>query len=188
MLTMNGRSEMTSTGGTEAMWRELGRQLAALRRAAGLTQVSLGAQAGFSRTTVSVAEIGRAVPSDDFWQACDKALRSGGALTTGAAQIKAAQRASEHAAARAAQEAREAQALAAFTAAQDQRGVSAEVSAVQPCPNCGSDVTILTTLIPRARVTGAHEPLARASSALGAGRVPPGGITQERRPKAIRTT
>ena len=39
-----------------AMLRELGQQLAALRREAGLTQENLGALAGFSRTTVSVAE------------------------------------------------------------------------------------------------------------------------------------
>ena len=137
-----------SMGGADAMWRELGRQLAALRREAGLTQVALAALAGFSRTAVSLAEIGRAQHSHEFWQACDEALGTGGVLAAGAEQISAVRSAGEHAAACAAQEAREARALAAFAAARDQREVSAGVSAVQPCPNCGCQVTVLTTLIP----------------------------------------
>jgi transcriptional regulator with XRE-family HTH domain len=60
--------------------RELGQQLAALRREAGLTQENLGALAGFSPSTVSVAEIGRQPHAREFWAACDKALDSGGVL------------------------------------------------------------------------------------------------------------
>jgi DNA-binding transcriptional regulator YiaG len=52
-------------GGIDALWRELGRQLAALRREAGLTQMALAALTGFSRTTVSVAEVGRATRTAD---------------------------------------------------------------------------------------------------------------------------
>jgi transcriptional regulator with XRE-family HTH domain len=134
--------------GLEEMWRELGRQLAALRRAAGLTQEALGALTSYSRPTISVAEIGRSAQSQEFWQSCDRALRTGGVLAAGAAQIGAARNAAQHAAARAAQEAREARALAAFTAAREQRDVTAGISAVQPCPNCGCQITVLTTLIP----------------------------------------
>jgi len=139
---------ISSMGGIDAMWRDLGRQLAALRRKASLTQEALAALARFSRSTVSTAEVGLRAYRSEFWEACDEALRTGGVLAAGAAQIRAARRALEHAAACAAQEAREALALAAFAAARDQRGVSAGVSAVQPCPNCGCEVTVLATLIP----------------------------------------
>lgn len=133
---------------SEAMWRDLGRQLASLRRAAGLTQEGLAALTAYSRPTISVAEIGRGSQTRPFWQVCDKALDTGGVLSAGWDQIKAASRAAQHAAARAAQEAREAQALAAFVAARHQRGVTASVSGVQPCPSCGCQVTVLTTLVP----------------------------------------
>lgn len=126
--------------------RELGQQLAALRREAGLTQEDLAALMAFSRSTVSVAEIGQP-QSRQFWAACDKALDSGGVLAAGCDQIHAVRQAEERAAARAAQQAREARALAAFTAAQHHDGVAAGVTAVQLCPQCGCQVAVLTTLI-----------------------------------------
>jgi transcriptional regulator with XRE-family HTH domain len=81
-----------------ALLRELGQQLAALRREAGLTQENLGALAGFSRSTVSVAEIGRQPHAREFWAACDKALDSGGVLAAGFDQIDAVREAEERAA------------------------------------------------------------------------------------------
>jgi len=145
-------------GGIDAMWRELGRQLAALRREAGLTQMALAALIRFSRTSVSMAETSRQEQHPEFWRACDKALSTGGVLAAGAEQVRAARKAGEHAAACAAQEAREAWALAAFAAARDQRGLSAAVSAVQPCPSCGGQVTVLTTLIPGTADGGPAQP------------------------------
>ena len=139
---------MSDSGNIAAMQRELGRQLAAQRREAGLTQHDLAALAGFSRTTVSMAEIGRQSQAREFWEACDKALDTGGALTAGADQIDAVRDAEQRAAACAAQEAREARALAALAAARDHSGVRAGVTAVQACPHCGGEVTVLTTLIP----------------------------------------
>ena len=130
-----------------ALLRELGQQLAALRREAGLTQENLAALTTFSRTTVSVAEIGHQPQSRQFWAACDKALDSGSVLAAGSDQIHAVRQAEERAAACAAQEARETRALAAFTAAQHHDGIAAGVTAVQPCPHCGSPVAVLTTLI-----------------------------------------
>src|ERR1035441_404670 len=109
---------MSDSESIAAMQRELGRQLAALRREAGLTQENLGALAGFSRSTVSVAEIGRQSHAREFWAACDKALDSGGVLVAGFDQIGAVREAEERSAACAAQEAREARALAALAAAQ----------------------------------------------------------------------
>jgi transcriptional regulator with XRE-family HTH domain len=130
------------------MRRELGRQLAALRRCAGLTQEGLAELTGFSRSTVSVAEIGRQSHALGFWEACDKALDTGGVLADGARQIDAVADAEQRAAASAAQEVREAQALAALTAARQCGSVTARVTAVQACPHCGGEVTVLTTLIP----------------------------------------
>ncbi|HVB42935.1 MAG TPA: hypothetical protein VNF47_09555, partial [Streptosporangiaceae bacterium] len=102
------------------------------------------------RSTVSVAEIGRQAQAREFWEACDKALDTGGVLAAGVDQIDAVRDAERRAAARAAQEAREARALAALTAAQQHGGVTAGVTAVQACPYCGHEVTVLTTLIPEA--------------------------------------
>jgi DNA-binding XRE family transcriptional regulator len=139
---------MSDSDNVAAMQRELGRQLAALRRAAGLTQHRLADLAGFARSTVSLAEIGRQCQAREFWQACDKALDTGGVLTAGAGQIDTVRDAEQRSAALAAQEAREARALAALAAAQDHGGVRAGVTAVQACPHCGGEVTVLTTLIP----------------------------------------
>jgi hypothetical protein len=47
------------SGTVAVLLRELGQQLAALRRETWLTQENLGGLAGFSRSTVSLAEIGR---------------------------------------------------------------------------------------------------------------------------------
>lgn len=147
--------EITGDINLDSMWRDLGRQLAALRREAGLTQEALAARMSFSRSAVSTAEVALQAQSPDFWRACDKALKTRGALAAGAAQIHEASKARERAAARAAQEAREALALDAFAAAREKSGVSAGVSGVQSCPNCGCEVAILTTLIPGA-VDGAE--------------------------------
>jgi transcriptional regulator with XRE-family HTH domain len=133
------------------MARELGRQLAALRRQAGLTQHGLAALTGFSRTTISLAEIGRPSQAREFWQACDKALGTGGVLAAGADQINAVRDAEQRAAAVAAQEARQARALAALAAARRHGGVTAGVTAIQACPHCGGQITVMTTLIPETR-------------------------------------
>lgn len=149
-MTGYGPRALATSDDFEEMCRELGRQLAALRREAGLTQNSLSARIRFSRTTISVAETGCQELSHHFWQACDKALKARGRLAAGAQQIRAARKATERAAARAAQEAREALALDAFAAAREKSGVTAGISGVQSCPNCGVQVAILTTLIPDA--------------------------------------
>jgi transcriptional regulator with XRE-family HTH domain len=148
---------MSDSQSTAAMARELGRQLAALRRQAGLTQHDLAGLAGYSRSTISVAEIGRQSQTREFWEACDKALESGGVLAAGADQIDAVREAEQRAAALAAQEARQARALAALATARRHGGVTAGITAVQACPHCGGQVTVLTTLIPD--TTSSNAPL-----------------------------
>jgi transcriptional regulator with XRE-family HTH domain len=131
------------------MQRELGQQLASLRRQAGLTQQELAALAGFARSTVSMAEIGRQYQAREFWLACDKALNTGGVLAAGTDEIDAVHDAEQAAAALTAQQARQARALAAMAAAHQGDGLTAAATAIQACPHCGGEVTVLTTLIPQ---------------------------------------
>jgi DNA-binding transcriptional MocR family regulator len=59
----------------------LSRALAALRRAAGLTQPELAALTGYSVTTVGHAETGRLWQSRAFWEKADLMLAAEGELT-----------------------------------------------------------------------------------------------------------
>src|ERR1022692_305759 len=69
----------------------LGRQLAASRRAAGLTQEQLAPVSGPSRSTVATAETGRQRAPRVFWELCDDALGTGTALTRGYDEVQAIQ-------------------------------------------------------------------------------------------------
>jgi transcriptional regulator with XRE-family HTH domain len=64
------------------MRRELGRQLAAWRRAADYTQVQLARQTGYARSTVSTVESGSQHVLRIFWERCDAALGTGHILAT----------------------------------------------------------------------------------------------------------
>lgn len=59
----------------------LSRALAALRRAAGLSQPALAALAGYSTTTVGHAETGRLWQARAFWEKADIILAADGELT-----------------------------------------------------------------------------------------------------------
>jgi DNA-binding XRE family transcriptional regulator len=60
-----------------AMRRDLGRQLAERRKAAGLVQRELGAMVGYSRTAVANAETGHAQIGRSLWERADRVLRTG---------------------------------------------------------------------------------------------------------------
>ncbi|GAB2965980.1 hypothetical protein GCM10027280_63200 [Micromonospora polyrhachis] len=60
--------------------RDLGKQLAAWRLAAGLTQVGLGPRIGYSRSAVANVEVGREHAPLGFWQSVDRQLSAGGVL------------------------------------------------------------------------------------------------------------
>jgi DNA-binding XRE family transcriptional regulator len=111
--------------GLASAWRALGRQLAASRRAAGLSQESLAALAGYSRSTVANVETGRQHVPCDFWKRCDTALDTGTALARSYDELAAAGRRGR---VRAAAEARQARAI--LGAAVAVRGP--EPSAVRP--------------------------------------------------------
>jgi DNA-binding transcriptional regulator YhcF (GntR family) len=61
--------------------RALSRALAAMRRAAGLTQPDLAALTGYSVTTIGHAETGRLWQSRSFWEKADLMLAADGELT-----------------------------------------------------------------------------------------------------------
>jgi len=72
----------------EARW-DLGRRLAALRDAAGLTQVDLAGRVHYSRSTIGNVETGRQKVPRGFWQRCDRELGADGALVAAHDEVAA---------------------------------------------------------------------------------------------------
>ncbi len=72
--------------------RDLGRCLASARKAAGYTQHQLALATGYSRSTVSNAEIGHPDVARIFWARCDKVLKSGRSYELAFEKIRAAER------------------------------------------------------------------------------------------------
>ncbi len=84
----------TDSGRTHAeqVWeqrRALGRRLAALRSRSGFSQWEFAPLTGYSRSTLSDAELGRHRLRREFWQRCDEALMSEGVLTAAYDRIEA---------------------------------------------------------------------------------------------------
>ena len=76
----------------ERVWeqrRALGRRLAALRSRSGFSQWEFAPSTGYSRSTLSDAELGRHRLRREFWQRCDEALMSEGLLTAAYDRIEA---------------------------------------------------------------------------------------------------
>lgn len=63
-----------------ALKRALGRQLAALRKAAEIGQQQVTRKAGYSRSSVAHAEAGRQLPTRDPWKTADELVKAEGAL------------------------------------------------------------------------------------------------------------
>jgi hypothetical protein len=72
--------------------RELGRRLAAARKAAGYTQQELAAVTRYSRGTVSAAEVGGPEVGRGFWVRCDRVLGAGHAFVLAFDQVRAGER------------------------------------------------------------------------------------------------
>ena len=64
------------------MRRALGRQLAAMRNRAGLSQWDLAPLTGYSRSTLSDAELGRHRLRREFWLRCDGLLKGEGLVAS----------------------------------------------------------------------------------------------------------
>ncbi len=110
--------------GTESllqMRRALGRQLAAMRNRAGLSQWDLAPLTGYSRSTLSDAELGRHRLRREFWLRCDGLLQGEGRLVASYDQIESAGAVLEQRSGHTAQRARD-------------QLVSARLRAVRPFP------------------------------------------------------
>ncbi len=73
--------------------QELGRLLAGLRDAAGLSQRRLGPLAGYSAAAVAKAEKGRRSAGAGFWSRADEVLGAGGELVRGYEKVRELQQA-----------------------------------------------------------------------------------------------
>jgi hypothetical protein len=71
------------------MRRELGRQLASRRRAAGYVQRELGVLVGYSRTAIANAETGGTALGRQLWEGADRVLRTGEQFARGYDRIRA---------------------------------------------------------------------------------------------------
>jgi transcriptional regulator with XRE-family HTH domain len=140
--------------------RDLGRQLAAWRTKAGLTQQALARRTGYARSTIASAEHGEPV-SAGFWQAVDRALGAHGALTARHARIAAAVTAHRQRTARLAWLARAQAAEPPALSAPDQvTGASQDVA----CPRCGDPLTLSIQLIAPPRTQELRRPNTRAAA------------------------
>jgi transcriptional regulator with XRE-family HTH domain len=139
---------MTESHAVDALRQQLGRQLKALRQAAGLTQKELASQTGYVRSTVSYAEVGRPYVARPFWEHCDTALSAEGELVTGFDEIQAMLAAERE---RAAKSARAAQRRLAASLREAK-------ATAQPCPHCHKPVIVVTALQAPAAASTTHSP------------------------------
>jgi transcriptional regulator with XRE-family HTH domain len=70
----------TSADAINAARIDLGRQLAALREAALMTQAALGRRLAYSRTTIASVETGQRDATRQFWERADRELNASGVL------------------------------------------------------------------------------------------------------------
>jgi hypothetical protein len=141
--------------------RALGRQLAALRSRAGFSQWEFAPLTGYSRSTLSDAELGRHRLRREFWLRCDAALAAGGVLVAAYDQIEATAavlRRKARSQAQAAREERASERLAALLpvagaadaapapagAGGGEAGVAgAGPAMVEQCPHCRQPVAVV---------------------------------------------
>jgi transcriptional regulator with XRE-family HTH domain len=76
--------------------RQLGRELAAHRNAAGYNQIQFARFTGYSRSTLANVETGRQAAPRDFWQRCDETLAAGGVFVAGYEAIEELQARRRH--------------------------------------------------------------------------------------------
>ena len=161
---------------SERIWeqrRALGRRLAALRSRAGFSQWEFAPLTGYSRSTLSDAELGRHRLRREFWQRCDDALRADGALIAAYDRIEVQASAARRSARSQAQAAREEQASQRLHALLPDRpgparpdsvalrstepenidpestDPEAPRTVVERCPHCRQPVTVMIMPAPR---------------------------------------
>jgi transcriptional regulator with XRE-family HTH domain len=156
---------------SERIWeqrRALGRRLAALRSRAGFSQWEFAPLTGYSRSTLSDAELGRHRLRREFWQRCDDALRADGALIAAYDRIEvqaSAARRSARSQAMAVREEQASQRLHALlpdepspaapestvleSSAPESTDPEAPRTVVERCPHCRQPVTVMIMPAPR---------------------------------------
>jgi transcriptional regulator with XRE-family HTH domain len=90
---VNEVRELADDGQVAEAWRALGRQLAALRQAAGLRQERFAALTAYSRSTIASVETGRQHASASFWAKCDAVLGTGDSLRRAYEEVQAVEQA-----------------------------------------------------------------------------------------------
>ena len=156
-----GRTHAVGTdpghGRSERIWeqrRALGRRLAALRSRSGFSQWEFAPLTGYSRSTLSDAELGRHRLRREFWQRCDDALRADGALTAAYDRIEVQATAARRSARLQAQAVREEQASARLhallPASEPVTDPDSPRAVVEQCPHCRQPVTVIIVPAPRA--------------------------------------
>jgi hypothetical protein len=93
--------EVEAACGVPDARRALGRQLAALRKAAGYSQHEFAPLTLYGRSTLANVETGRQNAPHQFWRRCDAALDAGGALLAGFEAVQALRNRAHRAAAEA---------------------------------------------------------------------------------------
>jgi hypothetical protein len=161
---------------SERIWeqrRALGRRLAALRSRAGFSQWEFAPLTGYSRSTLSDAELGRHRLRREFWQRCDDALRADGALIAAYDRIEVQASAARRSARSQAQAAREEMAtqrlhallpdqpsparepipaaLESLESLESPENTDPEAprTVVERCPHCRQPVTVMIVPAPR---------------------------------------
>jgi transcriptional regulator with XRE-family HTH domain len=153
-----GGLDGASTESLLQMRRALGRQLAALRNRAGLSQWDLAPLTGYSRSTLSDAELGRHRLRREFWLRCDQLLKADSRLLASYDRIETAAAVLEQRARGSAQLAREElardqlareqgpttrlRAVEPVAAADHEPGPSSRV-AMEACPHCRRPIAVL---------------------------------------------
>lgn len=93
----NGDTDNGSMDDVAEARRELGRLLAGLQTAAGLSQRKLAPLTGYSDSAVAKAETGRRSAGAEFWSSADAALQADGDLVRGYERVRKLQQATHSA-------------------------------------------------------------------------------------------
>ena len=135
------------------MRRALGQQLAAMRNRAGLSQWELAPLTGYSRSTLSDAELGRHRLRREFWLRCDELLKADSRLVASYDRIETAAAIMRPRARSTAELARDQDASARLQAVRPApapvsaddtgRDPAGSLAAMEACPHCRRPIAVL---------------------------------------------
>jgi len=167
--------------------RALGRRLAALRSRSGFSQWEFAPLTGYSRSTLSDAELGRHRLRREFWERCDEALASGGMLIAAYDQIESQAMEVRRQARSRAQAAREEQASRRLQSLLHARA-AAERAAAERAAGAAAASPVPEALTPDVQAEPAPDPQAVAADGITWGRAVPADAAVARAALADPTT